>query len=70
MTATLDVSPAGDCRNVMREMQTGEHTSELGEWRTVQRAADPRLRAYVHRYFASSSNLRMPVQERHLPIRL
>ena len=54
----------------MREMQTGEHTSELGEWRTVQRAADPRLRAYVHRYFASSSNLRMPVQERHLPIRL
>jgi hypothetical protein len=54
----------------MREMQTGERTSELSQWRTVQRAADPRLRAYVHGYFASSSNLRMPVEEGHLPIRL
>lgn len=51
----------------MREMQTGEHRSELGQWQTVQRAADPRLRAYVHGCFASSSHLRMPVQERHLP---
>ena len=48
-------------------METGEHSSELGEWQTVQRAADPRLRAYVHGYFASSSQLRVPVQERHLP---
>ena len=48
-------------------METGEHTSELGEWQTVQRAADPRLRAYVHGYFASSSDLRTPVLERHLP---
>src|SRR4051812_44846113 len=48
-------------------METGEHTSELGEWQTVQRAADPRLRAYVHGYFASSSRLRLPIDERHLP---
>ena len=48
-------------------METGEHTSELGQWQTVQRAADPRLRAYVHGYFASSSQLRAPVLERHLP---
>jgi AraC-like DNA-binding protein len=52
---------------MMREMQTGEHTSELGEWQTVQRAADPRLRAYVQGYFASSSKLCVPVRERHLP---
>ncbi len=49
------------------QMETGEHSSELGQWQTVQRAADPRLRAYVHGYFASSSQLRVPVQERHLP---
>jgi len=52
---------------MMRSMETGEHTSELGRWRSVQRAADPRLRAYVHGYFGSSSALRVPVQERHLP---
>jgi len=44
-----------------------QHSSELGRWRTVQRAADPRLRAYVRGYFASSSHLRVPVLERHLP---
>ena len=33
----------------------------------AQRPADPRLRAYVHGYVASSSNLRIPVQERHVP---
>ena len=49
------------------QMETSEHRSELGQWQTVQRTADPRLHAYVHGYFASSSNLRMPVQERHLP---
>src|SRR5262245_26773204 len=48
-------------------METGEHMSELGQWQTAQRPADPRLRAYVHGYFASSSNLRTPVQERHVP---
>ena len=48
-------------------MEAGEHTSELGQWQTAQRPADPRLRAYVHGYFASSSNPRIPIQERHLP---
>lgn len=48
-------------------MDAGEHRSELGEWQTVQRTADSRLRAYVHGYVASSSRLRVPVQERHLP---
>jgi AraC-like DNA-binding protein len=48
-------------------MEAGEHKSELGQWRTARRLADPRLRAYVHGYFASSSHLRMPLQERHLP---
>lgn len=48
-------------------MEVSEHRSELGQWQTTQRFADPRLRAYVHDYFASSSHLRMPVQERHVP---
>jgi AraC-like DNA-binding protein len=48
-------------------METGEQRSELGVWQTAQRPADPRLRVYVHGFFASSSNLRMPVQERHVP---
>jgi AraC-like DNA-binding protein len=48
-------------------METAEHRSELGQWQTAQRPADPRLRAYVHGYFASSSRLRTPVQERHVP---
>jgi AraC-like DNA-binding protein len=48
-------------------MEPGEHRSELGQWQTAHRLADPRLRAYVHGYFASSSQLRVPVQERHLP---
>ncbi len=48
-------------------MEAGEHRSELGQWQTAQRLADPRLRAYVHGYFASSSHLRIPVQERHVP---
>ena len=48
-------------------VEVAKHRSELGQWQTAQRAADPRLRAYVHGYFASSSNLRIPVQERHLP---
>ena len=48
-------------------VEAGKHRSELGEWQTAQRLADPRLRAYVHGYFASSSHLRIAVQERHLP---
>jgi len=48
-------------------METGEHRSELGQWQTARRPADPRLRAYVHGYFASSSTIRIPVQERHVP---
>ena len=44
-------------------METGEHTSELGQWRTTQRLADPRLRAYVHGYFASSSSLHVAVRD-------
>ncbi len=48
-------------------MERDEHRSELGEWQTAQRPADPRLRAYVHGYLASSSNLRVPVRELHLP---
>src|SRR5262245_9119488 len=47
-------------------METGEHSSELGQWQTVQRAADSRLGAYVHGYLASSSRLCGPVQERHV----
>ena len=48
-------------------MEVREHRSELGQWQTAQRPAEPRLRAYVHGYFASSSNLRTPVLERHVP---
>jgi AraC-like DNA-binding protein len=48
-------------------VELGEHISELGQWQTVQQAGDPRLRAYVHGYFASSSRLPTPVRERHLP---
>jgi AraC-like DNA-binding protein len=48
-------------------VQIQEHTSELGRWRVAHRAADPRLRAYVHGYFASSSQLPNQVRERHLP---
>jgi hypothetical protein len=41
-------------------MEVGEHRSELGEWQTRQRPADPRLHAYVHGDFAKSSHLRSP----------
>ena len=50
-----------------QEPAIDQHSSELGRWQTLQRAADPRLRAYVRGYFASSSHLRVPVLERHLP---
>jgi AraC-like DNA-binding protein len=48
-------------------MQMHEHESELGHWRTAQRLAHPRLRAFVRGYLASSSFLPLPVRERHLP---
>jgi AraC-like DNA-binding protein len=48
-------------------VETDEHSSDLGQWQTAQRRADPRLRAYVYGYVASSSNLRIAVQERHVP---
>jgi len=48
-------------------VDVGEHTSALGQWSTAHRAADPRLRAFVHGYFASSSSLTRPVRELHLP---
>jgi AraC-like DNA-binding protein len=44
-----------------------ECTSEFGRWDEVERAADPRLRPYVHGYFATSSSLVRPARERHLP---
>jgi AraC-like DNA-binding protein len=48
-------------------VQQREHNSEFGRWQVVQRNAHPRLRAYVHGYFASSSLLHAAVRERHLP---
>jgi AraC-like DNA-binding protein len=48
-------------------VRAAEHTSELGQWDEVERDPDPRLRAYVHGYFATSSSLVRPVRERHLP---
>src|SRR5215475_14585425 len=48
-------------------MRVAEHTSEFGRWDEVQRPADPRLRPYVHGYFATSSSLVRPARERHLP---
>jgi AraC-like DNA-binding protein len=48
-------------------LQLEDHRSELGQWRTAQRAADPRLRAYVRGYVGSSSRLHLAVQERHVP---
>jgi AraC-like DNA-binding protein len=60
-------STVPSCHVSMLPMHADQHDSELGQWQTVQRAAHPRLRAYVHGYFASSSHLLAPVQERHLP---
>ena len=51
----------------MSRIEAGEHRSKLGQWQTAQRLADPRFRACVHGYFASSSHVRIPVQERHVP---
>lgn len=48
-------------------MRVAEYTSEFGRWDEVERASDPRLRPYVHGYFATSSSLVRPARERHLP---
>lgn len=41
--------------------------SEFRRWDEVERASDPRLRSYVHGYFATSSSLVRLARERHLP---
>lgn len=48
-------------------MQVSQHCSEIGEWRVVQRSADPRLRAYVHGYLGSEGYLPAALRERSLP---
>jgi len=48
-------------------VRVAEYTSEFGRWDEVERAADPRLRPYVHGYFATSSTLVRLARERHLP---
>jgi AraC-like DNA-binding protein len=48
-------------------VRVAEYSSELGRWDEVERASDPRLRPYVHGYFATSSTLVRPARERHLP---
>jgi AraC-like DNA-binding protein len=48
-------------------VRVAEYTSEFGRWDEVERAADPRLRPYVHGYFATSSSLVRLARERHLP---
>jgi hypothetical protein len=48
-------------------VRVAEYTSEFGRWDEVERPSDPRLRPYVHGYFASSSSLVRPARERHLP---
>jgi AraC-like DNA-binding protein len=48
-------------------MRVAAYTSELGRWEEVERASDPRLRPYVHGFFATSSSLLRPARERHLP---
>ena len=49
-------------------MRMATYTSEFGRWDEVERVSDPRLRPYVHGYFATSSALVRPVRERHLPV--
>lgn len=48
-------------------MRVAECVSEFGRWDEAERASDPRLRRYVHGYFATSSSLVRPAWERHLP---
>src|SRR5262249_32003101 len=55
------------CAAEVDEVRAAEYTSELGRWDEVERASDPRLRPYVHGYFATSSSLVRPARERLLP---
>jgi len=48
-------------------VRVAEYTSQFGRWDEVERAADPRLRPYVHGYFATSSALVRSTRERLLP---
>jgi AraC-like DNA-binding protein len=48
-------------------VRLAQYTTEFGRWDEVERASDPRLRPYVHGYFATSSSLGRPARERHLP---
>lgn len=48
-------------------MQVSRHCSEIGEWRVVQRSADPRLRTYLHGYLGSEGYLPTALRERRLP---
>jgi AraC-like DNA-binding protein len=48
-------------------LEVTAHRSDLGRWRTAQRRAEPRLRGYVHGYFASEGFLPWQLYERHLP---
>jgi AraC-like DNA-binding protein len=48
-------------------MRVAEYATEFGRWDEVARPSDPRLRPYVHGYFATSSSLVRPALERHLP---
>jgi AraC-like DNA-binding protein len=50
-------------------LEVTAHRSDLGRWRSTQRAAEPRLRDYVVGYFASEGFLPRPLHERHLPSR-
>src|SRR5262245_20534952 len=50
-------------------IEVTDHRSDLGRWRTAQRAAEPRLHDYVPGYFASEGFLPRPLHERHLPLR-
>ena len=48
-------------------IEVSGHRSDLGRWRAAHRRAEPRLRDYVHGYFASEGFLPRPLHERHLP---
>lgn len=49
------------------QVHTVGYVSEFGRWEEVARPSDPRLRPYVHGYFATSSSVLRPVRERQLP---
>src|SRR5215470_8098372 len=64
----MSQEPSGRlCTEEGPPVRVAEHTSEFGRWDEVERASDPRLRPYVHGYFATSSSLVRPARERLLP---